>query len=65
MKNKYITLYKAPYGVVKGMLKDEMTFEEAEKLGKDYCQEKGFGYVGTYTEDTVEQAHEEVIQGIR
>jgi hypothetical protein len=65
MKDKYITLYKASYGVVQGRLKEEMTFEEAEKVGKEYCQQQGFEYVGTYTESEVGKAQEEVFQGIR
>lgn len=55
MKNEFYTLYSTSYGVVSSHLKQEMTFEEAEALGKAYCKEHGFVYDGTYTFDEIEE----------
>ena len=48
-KEKYSTIYVAPYGTVIGELKNEMTKEDAIALGQKYCEEHGFEYKGTYT----------------
>jgi hypothetical protein len=47
LKGRYQTIYEASYGIVKAKFKDEMTFEEAEKLGKEYCEENEFKYIDT------------------
>lgn len=47
MKGKYRTVYKASYGTVTAVFVEEMTFEEAEALGKEYCEENGYEYVST------------------
>lgn len=47
MKAKYQTIYEASYGTVKAEFNEEMTLEEAEVLGKDYCQENDFKYIKT------------------
>ena len=50
-KEKYSTIYEAPYGMVIGELKKEMTKEAAVELGQKYCEEHGFKYKGTYSGD--------------
>ena len=47
MKNKYQTVYETSYGIVKSRFKKEMTFEEAEKIGKEYCEMYGYLYIET------------------
>lgn len=47
MKLKYQTVYEASYGTVNAVMKEEMTFEEAEQIGKDYCKENNFKYIRT------------------
>lgn len=47
MKDKYQTIYEVPYGIVNAVFKEEMTLEEAEKLGKEYCKKSGFVYINT------------------
>jgi hypothetical protein len=47
VEGKYQTLYEVSYGIVNAEFKDEMTFEEAEKLGKEYCEKNGFKYMDT------------------
>lgn len=47
MKNKYQTIYEASYGSVKAQFSKEMTFEEAEKLGKEYCLDNKVNYIKT------------------
>ena len=50
-KEKYSTIYEAPYGMVIGELKKEMTKQDAVALGQRYCEEHGFKYKGTYNGD--------------
>lgn len=47
MKGKYETVYESSYGIVTAYFKDEMTYEEAIKLGKEYCENNGFKYIKT------------------
>ena len=47
MKDKYQTIYEASYGIVNAEFREEMTFEEAEMLGKEYCENNGFRYIDT------------------
>jgi hypothetical protein len=43
----YQTVYETSYGKVTAQFKDQMTFEEAEALGKKYCEDYGHNYVRT------------------
>lgn len=47
MKIKYQTVYETSYGTVKAQFKEEVTFEEAEAIGKKYCKENNLTYVKT------------------
>lgn len=47
MRGKYQTIYATSFAIVKAVLKDELTFEEAEVLGKDYCDLMGYDYINT------------------
>jgi hypothetical protein len=47
LKAKYQTIYETSYGTVKADFKSPLTFEEAEKYGKDYCEKMGFKYIET------------------
>jgi hypothetical protein len=47
MTGRYKTVYETTYGTVNADFKEEMTFDEAEKLGKEYCEFIGFKYIGT------------------
>ena len=61
-KEKYSTIYQAPYGMVIGELKTLMTKEDAVALGQKYCAENGFDYKGTYTGDEAVAALQNLIQ---
>ena len=61
-KEKYSTIYQAPYGMVIGELKKVMTKEDAVALGQKYCAENGFSYKGTYTSDEAVAALQNLIQ---
>lgn len=61
-KEKYSTIYQAPYGLVIGELKKEMTKEDAVALGQKYCSENGFSYKGTYTGDEAVAALQSLIE---
>lgn len=47
MKSKYQTVYETSYGSANAVIKNEMTFEEAEQLGKDYCRLINVKYIRT------------------
>ena len=47
MLGNYQTVYETSYGTVKAVFKGVLTFEEAEDLGKDYCELNGFKYIRT------------------
>jgi hypothetical protein len=47
LKAKYQTIYETSYGNVKADFKSPLTFEEAEKYGKEYCEKMGFKYIET------------------
>ena len=47
MKAEYMTVYETSYAIVKSFFRKKMTFEEAEKEGKEYCKNNGFMYLKT------------------
>lgn len=47
MKNKYQTVYETSYGIVTAEFKEDMTYGDAEKKGKEYCKENNFKYLRT------------------
>ncbi|MEX3625389.1 hypothetical protein [Viridibacillus arvi] len=47
MKSKYQTVYETSYGTVIAVMKEKMTFEEAEQIGKDYCRTYNVKYIRT------------------
>ncbi|MGY3186468.1 hypothetical protein [Lysinibacillus sp. TE18511] len=47
MKSKHQTVYETSYGTVNAVMKNKMTFEEAEQIGKDYCRSNNVKYIRT------------------
>jgi hypothetical protein len=61
MKLKWYTLAKTSYGTIKMRFKEELTRNEAVKIGTKYCEEKGMGYVGTFSASTVDEVEQKLI----
>jgi hypothetical protein len=51
MQTEYMTIYETDYAIVKSYFRKKMTFEVAEKLGKEYCETHNYKYIGTKTAD--------------
>jgi hypothetical protein len=47
LKKRYQTIYEASYGIINAIFKEEMTFEEAEEKGKEYCRINKLTYIDT------------------
>jgi hypothetical protein len=60
MIDRYYTLYVTDYGTAKAQFKDYHTFDDAVKIGSTYCQEEGFEYKGTYNENEINEAEQEL-----
>jgi hypothetical protein len=60
MKDTWYTLAVDKLGTHKMRLREEMTREEAVKLGIKYCEENGLEYMGTYTAYVIDYAEVEL-----
>lgn len=45
MEAQYQIIYKTPSSTELAILKEEMTYEQAKKLGQEYCKKNGWEFV--------------------